>query len=212
MKYSNINLVGHNFGKLKAVSFVDTILGRSVYKCICECGNIVEKQARYLVSGETKSCGCLKIDTAKANSKKCVTHGLTKHPLYKVWSSMKDRCLNEKCHAYKDYGARGITVSNEWISFEKFYNDTIPLYKKGLELDRIENNGGYSVNNFRWSTPTVNKRNRRNSIFLTVNGITKHISEWSEETGIPRHSIFHRIAYCNKTGEQALYGRIKKIA
>lgn len=119
---------------------------------------------------------------------------------------MKDRCLNEKCHAYPDYGGRGITISDEWMSFETFFNDVIPTYRKGLELDRRDNDKGYSKENFRWATRTENIRNRRNTVFLEVNGVVKSIGQWSEETGVPRHSIWHRVKKNGKTGLEALYG------
>lgn len=208
-KFTSINITGHRFGRLVVLEFTNLINGRSHYLCKCDCGKIVEKKSHYLLSGDTKSCGCLKSDSAIINSKKAQTHGLTKHPLYKVWDSMKYRCLNKNCHAYPDYGGRGIGVSEEWLVFQNFYNDVEPTYKKGLELDRVNNDKGYSKDNFRWATPTVNKRNRRVSVFLTVNGVTKHIAQWAEETGISRHSIFSRMKYLNKVGEEALYGTRK---
>jgi hypothetical protein len=205
------NLSGHKFGKLKVVRFLEILKGRSIYECVCDCGNITTVKAKYLLNGDTVSCGCRKLEASAENRKKSVTHGLTKHPLYKVWSSMKDRCMNENCHAFNDYGGRGITVCDEWInSFETFFNDMIGGYSQGLELDRENNELGYYKNNCRWVTPTINKRNRRKSVFLTINGITKHIAEWSFETGISRHSIFHRIKHYHYTGEVALYG-VRKL-
>jgi hypothetical protein len=203
---TKINIVGHKFGKLTPLRFSDIISGRSIYECRCDCGEIVFVKAKYLLNGDTKSCGCLKVETAISNSKISITHGLTNHPLYKVWASLKDRCLNTKCHAYKDYGGRGITVSQSWLSFENFYHDVIDGYEKGLELDRIKNNEGYSKDNFRWATSTQNKRNRRTSIYLTVNGITKHIQEWADQYSISRHSIFGRIKYDHLSGKEALFG------
>ena len=205
-----MNLSGHKFGRLSVIRFIDIVRGRSIYECKCDCGETIEAKSKDLLIGDKKSCGCLKIDTAIANSKKGITHGLTKHPLYKVWSSMKDRCLNKNCHAYNDYGGRGITISESWMMFSNFYNDVINGYSKGLELDRPKNNEGYSNSNFRWATPLQNKRNRRVSMHLTVNGVTKHISEWGKEYSISRHSIFGRIKYEGLDGEIALFG-IRKI-
>ena len=84
-----------------------------------------------------------------------------------MWSNMKMRCINTKNKDYGGYGGRGITVSNTWInSFEDFYRDVIKGYKEGLELDRIDNDKGYSKENCRWVTPqqnSMNKRSRKNS-------------------------------------------------
>lgn len=205
----NFNLIGSKFGRLTVLRFVEIRRGRAIYVCRCECGTEFEAKAKYLCNGDTKSCGCLKIDTSRRNGKATATHGLTNHPMYKVWSSMKDRCLNSRCHAYPDYGGRGITVAEEWMSFGQFYADMCPTYEKGLELDRGNNDLGYSKSNCRWVTPTINKQNRRKSVFLTVNGVKKHIADWSRETGISRHSIWYRIAE-GKEGISALYG-VRKL-
>lgn len=210
MNKLNKNLSGNKFGRLFVVRFVEIHRGRSFYECRCDCGNVVIKNAKYLCNGDTTSCGCLKTENAIANGRKSQTHGLSNHPLYKVWASLKDRCFNEKSHCYYDYGGRGITVSAEWLSFETFYADVFPTYERGLELDRRNNDGNYCKENFRWATPTINKRNRRTRLFLTVNGVTKHIQEWSDETGISRHSIFGRIKYEGKKGITALYG-VRKL-
>lgn len=199
------NLVGQTFGRLKAVRFVGIEKGRSLHECVCSCGNTITVKSKYLVNGDTKSCGCLVKENAIANGKATATHGLTNHPIMKVWSSMKDRCLNKKCHAYADYGGRGITVSEPWMNFKTFFDDVFPTYKKGLELDRIDNNKGYSKDNFRWATPTENKRNRRNSIHITANGITKHIAEWASDTGISIYSIRARLR-AGKVGAVAVFG------
>lgn len=201
-----MNISGHKFGMLRVVQFTEIINGRSMYECKCDCGNIVTVKSKYLLNGDTKSCGCLKAITAVQNGRKGITHGLSKHPLFRVWDSMKDRCLNHKCHAYPDYGGRGIKICEEWMDFQTFFNDVSPDYAKGLELDRSpDNNGNYSKDNFRWATQTQNMRNRRNTVNLTVNGITKPLGQWADETGISRHSIFWRMKK-GKTGELALFG------
>lgn len=209
-KRNYISLPGNRFGRLLVLCYHDTVKKNTFYTCMCDCGKECVVNGKYLRLGDTRSCGCLKAQRQKENMKPITTHGLTKHPLYKVWTSMKDRCLNPKCHAYKDYGGRGIGISQEWLSFKSFYDDVIGTYQKGLELDRTDNNGSYGKDNFRWATPVVNKRNRRNSVLLEVNGVTKHISEWAEETGISVVSIRHRIKSEGKTGEEALYGTILK--
>lgn len=91
-------------------------------------------------------------------------YGVKKHPLYAVWGSMKKRCNNPNEKCFKHYGGRGIKVCPEWNSFKTFLCDMEHGYKKGLHLDRIDNNKGYSKDNCRWSTPSENCSNRRNSI------------------------------------------------
>lgn len=89
-------------------------------------------------------------------------HGLTQSPIYKVWSAMKQRCINSSDEAYPIYGGRGITVCSEWIeSFPPFFTWAMTNgYAKGLQIDREDNDGNYEPSNCRWVVPTVNARNR----------------------------------------------------
>ena len=110
--------------------------------------------------------------------------------LYWAWKSMKQRTQNPKCKAYKNYGARGITVCQEWQKFEAFFRWAINNgYKRGLELDRKNNDEGYSPENCRWVTRQENLNNRRITIYLTVRGETQTCSIWEKRTGIPQGSL-----------------------
>lgn len=106
--------------------------------------------------------------------------------LYWAWKSMKQRCQNPRCKAYHNYGARGISVCDEWQTFEPFCSWALENgYEKGLDLDRINNNDGYYPENCRWVDRQENVLNRRCTINLTVNGVTKPCTIWEKEAGIP---------------------------
>ena len=110
--------------------------------------------------------------------------------LYWAWKSMKQRTQNPKCRAYRNYGARGITVCAEWQAFEPFCEWALTNgYQRGLELDRKDNDGAYSPDNCRWATRKENMNNRRVTLFLTVDGERLPCSAWSELSGIPHGSI-----------------------
>ena len=88
-------------------------------------------------------------------------HGLSNHPLYRIWSFMKNRCLNPNIKAYKDYGARGIKVCDRWLDINNFIEDMYPSYQEGLSLDRIDVDGDYEPDNCRWATKSIQARNTR---------------------------------------------------
>jgi len=131
--------------------------GRLIRKvrCKCVCGKIKEVLFTHLRFGKSTSCGCIVLHTK--------THGLTKHKLYGVWSSMKQRCYDKNKPRYKDWGGRGIIVSEKWRNdFMEFYNWCIENgYEKGLQIDRINNDGNYGPENCRFVTAKVNSQNRR---------------------------------------------------
>ena len=121
------------------------------------------------------------------------THGVcSDHPaLYGLWCSMKSRCENPNRPKYKDYGARGIKVCEEWHDAGVFAAWAFANgYSPGLQIDRKDNNGDYCPENCRFVTPKENSRNRRNTKFLTVGGEIKCVSEWAEITGISPYTIY----------------------
>jgi len=105
--------------------------------------------------------------------------------IYWAWKSMKQRCNNPRCDAYRNYGARGIAVCDEWNEFEPFLEWALENgWEKGLDLDRIDNDSGYCPDNCKWTTRRANINNRRRTIRLTVNGVTKPRTEWERELGL----------------------------
>jgi len=155
-----LELKGHRFDRLTVVE-KDTLRsngGHVKWVCKCACGSMISAVGKDLKRGHTKSCGCLKRDLF---SKRKTTHGLSNHPLYNVWNSMKARCYNIKNTYYARYGGRGITICDRWLeSISNFIEDMEEGYQKGLELDRTDNDQGYSKENCRWVTPQQNSMNR----------------------------------------------------
>jgi len=104
-------------------------------------------------------------------------------PLYKKWSSMKDRCFNPRSRHYHRYGGRGITMCKEWVEdFAKFASD-VGKQPEGMTLDRIDNNKGYEPTNVRWVTRLVQANNRSTNIVVTHDGLTMTISDWARYKG-----------------------------
>ena len=99
-----------------------------------------------------------------------------------AWRSMKTRCLNKNHPVFKHYGGRGITVCDSWLKFENFRDDMFKTWKQDLQLDRINVNGNYELNNCRWVTASENTRNRRckSEIQSRIKGVhwNKHRKRW----------------------------------
>ena len=93
------------------------------------------------------------------------THGESKTPLYQVWNAMKVRCVTVNSTNWKDYGARGIRLCDEWMNWENFRDwALLSGYEKGKLLDRINNNGNYEPSNCRWASSAVSGQNRRSTV------------------------------------------------
>lgn len=191
-----IDLTGNVYGYLRVVKREGrTADSDYLWKCLCErCNTEIDVRGGNLRSGHTKSCGCLQRDmTAAART----THGMSSHHLYSVWNGMIRRCENPKDAAYADWGGRGIQVCAEWHNKQEFFDWALTHdYADGLQLERTDNDRtdrGYSPENCYFATPRQQSRNKRNTIFLTRNGETKPLVEWSEITGIPQSTMRQRI-------------------
>lgn len=133
-------------------------------------------------------------------------HNMARTPEYIAWIAMKQRCFYPKFIGWKDYGGRGITVSDRWVnSFENFYSDVGPRPAKGYSIDRFPNaNGNYEPGNVRWATRKEQGLNRRTCHQLEFRGEKLSITEWSEKTGIPRNAIYLRINHMGWSIERSL--------
>lgn len=153
------NIQGTKYGRLTAIQEIlpTPNTGRR-WDCLCECGNMVNVSQINLRIGNTKSCGCLHKDHV-------TTHGSSKTKLYKVWTAMKQRCLQPTCDAYIDYGGRGITICSEWLNDYTIFHTWAMTngYQQGKTIDRRNNNMGYSPNNCRWTNQMTQRRNSRKS-------------------------------------------------
>ena len=164
--------------------------------CKCECGKEKWIRRQALLSGHTRSCGCLIPHPRK--------HGLTKHPLFGVWQGMKQRCENKNSHAYKWYGAKGVVVCASWQEFYNFYSDMGPTWKIGLLLDRKDASGNYEPNNCRWVDAKQSSRNRDYTKKITHNGETKPLTQWADEIGVMDRTLYCRIYVLGWPVERAL--------
>ena len=116
-----------------------------------------------------------------------------KEDWYNSYRSMMDRCYRNTSKNYKNYGGRGISVCAEWKNienFEKWVKEN--SYKKGLTLDRINVNGNYEPSNCRWVDMKTQDNNRRNTVYVDIDGVVHTISELADITGIKRSTLSNR--------------------
>lgn len=133
---------------------------------------------------------------------KNLTHGETKTKFYNKWRSMKRRCYAPQDHQYKHYGGRGIQICPHWQKFENFRDDMYESYlmhvkehgEKNTTIERIDNNGNYEKQNCRWATIKEQQNNSRNNHFVSFQGKTMTISQWSEELKISRSKLNYRLS------------------
>lgn len=134
--------------------------------------------------------------------------------LNRIYKHIKERCYSPNCKDYKDYGARGITVCEEWLEKQRVgegskgwysFRDWALAngYSDELSIDRIDVNKGYSPSNCRWVSPKVQANNKRSNCYITYKGKTQSLMKWCEELGLEYSRVKARINRCNWTVEQA---------
>ena len=141
----------------------------------------------------------------------------TNSRLHRIYMHMKQRCYNPKNNRYKNYGARGITVCDEWLNKKTIPNNKRTSkgwiafrewalshgYTDELTIDRINVNKGYSPENCRWITNKEQCNNRRSNHLVTYKGETRNLTEWCEILGLNYDRVERRINKCKWSVDKA---------
>ena len=188
-------MIGVKYGRLTVLGETPhrSTDGRVMWRLLCDCGKEIERVAKSVKSGNTKSCGCAKMDLLIARNKSSAQHGMTGSPTFTVWANMKERCLNPNHNSYHRYGGRGIQICDRWLeSFKNFYDDMGPM-PSGMSLDRIDVDGNYEPGNCRWATSEEQANNRANNRVLEFDGRRQTVAQWAREIGVSKQALRYRI-------------------
>lgn len=186
-----IDITGQRFGYLIALEHVGHVNGHALWRCRCDCGEVIEARSEKLRCGRRLSCGRgghryfrrLLVDGGPASSSS----------EYKSWMKMRERCNNEGYERYAAYGGRGIVVCDRWSSFENFYLDMGDKPTPAHTIDRIDNDGPYSPENCRWATRAEQRRNMRSSVYIEYGGRRLLLMDLAAELGLSRSNIYSRL-------------------
>lgn len=190
IRKSFTDLENQTFGRLKVIGFAG-IYGKgktnySHWYVECTCGTIKAVSSRSLLTKCATSCGCYSKEVHS-------THGLTGSSELSSFICAKGRCNNPKDKEYHNYGGRGIEFRLD--SVLDVINDIgfKPEPKHQYSIERIDTNGHYEIGNLKWATMKEQQRNRRNNYIITINNISKCVSEWAEQYNISHERICGRI-------------------
>ena len=190
------NLAGQKFGRLTVIEQRGYTKKNkhgqrhAIWYCRCDCGNYVERTTDVLKRGNS-SCGCRQKEVLESMARKNKKHGLSNDRIYGIWKNMISRCYRQKDIHYPAYGARGITVCDEWRNdsaafFEWAFANG---YADNLTIERIDNDKGYCPENCTWIPKEEQPKNKRQNIMITYNGETMCAEDWAKETGIKANTI-----------------------
>lgn len=201
------NLAGQQFGRLTVVSLnpMRTSNGSAQWDCLCSCGKMTVVIGQELRKRSTMSCGCYAREVMAVAT---LSHGMSHSKEYKSWDAAKYRCFNSNAQQFRNYGGRGITMSEDWRnSFEQFFKDMGPC-PDGMSLDRIDNDGPYTgpcpeypKGNCRWADRPTQRGNQRKlprkyvtTLYAVHDGVNVTLKRLAELTGIQYATLRYRHA------------------
>lgn len=203
------DLTGQKFDRLTVIKRAGTSKsGKVLWLCECSCKehNQITTTTSNLITGNTKSCGCLAKESASKVGKANRVHGDTNARLYKIFQGMKDRCYNPNNKDYARYGGRGIKLCDEWknnyIAFKEWA--IINGYRETLTIERKDFDQNYCPANCEWIKMEAQQRNKSSNRVITYNGESMILIAWAERLGIPYKVLCARINDRGYSFEEAI--------
>lgn len=175
----------------------------------CQCGNIIETKLTCVVSGTTRSCGCLQREKITELGRRNLQHGETNTPLHTRWTIILKRCSEYAGKGKKEvYFDKGITVCDEWEKYENFRDWALANgYRQDLTIDRKDNNKGYNPDNCRWVDSEIQAKNRSSSYIWHIKGL---VFDCGREAG--DHFGVSAVTICNWAKRRTDCWKIKRYS
>lgn len=206
LKYDE-SYIGNKYHFLTVIGYEYNRYGKRCFKCKCDCGSDALVIPNHLIDGRVKSCGCMQRELLRKES---MIHGGcafgVPERLYRVYRSMLNRCYDVNNSNYINYGARGITVCDEWRTNYAAFREwalqngyEVTKDRKEQSIDRIDNNSGYMPENCRWTTMKVQRNNQRprkeyaKRVFIILNGQKRPKRDVCKEFGIMVETFDYRV-------------------
>ena len=192
---NDIDLIGRKFGLWTVLDKAEDRIDKYGYHyrkwhCICDCDKKTERDVleSSLINNTSTSCGCKRLRK---------THGLSRTRIKRIYYDMHSRCENPNTPKYENHGGRGIKICDEWSGengLVNFYNWAMENgYNDKLTIDRINNDGDYEPSNCKWTDYTTQNKNKRDNVYITINGVSKVVEDWSRECGVSSSTIKKRL-------------------
>lgn len=199
------SLCGKKFGRWTVIGFCKKKKDHYYWSCVCDCGKEGVVEHGLLKSGHSKSCGCYSAEVRLKHGQATKDNRSSE---YRTWSGMIQRCENSLTKEYKNYGARGIKICEEWrTSFETFFSDMGKKPSSKHTLDRFpDNDGNYEPSNCRWATWAQQRRNMRTNHWIEFNGEKMVAADWAATLNVSANTVIRH--FDNSTFDKLIQSKI----
>ena len=189
--------IGRKFGRLTVLATLEK--GK---KCQvqCQCGIIKIVTSSNLYVGQTKSCGCLRLE-------RITKHKLTNTPTHMAWTNMIGSCYNPNVSSWVYIGYYKIKVYDKWLGktgFQNFLNDMGERPSPKHRLSRLNKKNDFIPSNTYWATLYQCNRNKINNTFYEVDGVKKCLIDWAKLYNIPKSTLHYRVVTIGMKMKDAL--------